>query len=140
MPKQLQDKLHSVAFILPAPDANLNSGNIALGQSVDEFPDFEVGASFPPLNATLLPDDETVTVTIQESQDGGSAWETIHAGVITGAGGKGADTLTISCKPLNQKKVGSEILTQLVYRVNVAISDTAGAGIEDLPAVAHLTF
>jgi hypothetical protein len=136
----MNDALLRKDLTIPAPGANSTTAAIDPNQQIDEFPDkFELAVILDPIDATALPDDETVTVEFQESDDD-STYTTVSTVTITGADSKGADILEAKFKPSNQKKRGAKVLTNRSYKAKLTTSASAGAGIASIAGAFQINF
>ena len=92
MPRNIKDADQSVTRALPTADGTVTSSDLDLGASPGDLENVELEVVVPALNATQLPDADTLTVTVQS---GSSASPTTSAHVfpvITGSTGYAGGT------------------------------------------------
>lgn len=87
MPRSIKDALKSVTRALPTADGTVTSSDIDLGATPDDLENVELEVVVPALNATQLPDADTLTMTVQ-SGDSATPTTAVHVfPVITGSTG-----------------------------------------------------
>ena len=96
--RNLADADLTVAVALPAAPGTVESGSVDLGDA-PHVSGAEIRVNVPALDATELPDGETVTVTVEESDDDVSFAAARVVGVVTGAAGAGAEAASFRYAP-----------------------------------------
>jgi hypothetical protein len=87
--RNLADADLTVAVALPAAPGTVVSGSVDLGDA-PHVSGAELRFNSPALNATELPDGESVTYAVEESDDDVSFTSLCTVGAVTGAAGAGA--------------------------------------------------
>jgi len=92
MPRTIQDAAHKVTRALPTADGTVTSSDIDLGATPDDIESVELLVTVPALNATQLPNADTITITVQ-SADSAEPTTAVHVfPVITGSSGYAGGT------------------------------------------------
>ena len=96
MSRLVKDYLTTVTRALPTADGTVTSGDIDLGAVVGGagLENVQLTVEVPALNATQLPNSDTLTITIQGGASASPSTSLNLVRVLTGAGGVGVAAVT----------------------------------------------
>jgi len=89
--RNIQDKTFVITRALPTADGTVTSSDIDLGADVHKTETVELEITVPALNATQLPNADTLTITVQNGAAATPTTELFRLPVITGSSGFAGD-------------------------------------------------